>query len=138
MSNRHLDPSPQISTAVHAKRSHSCTPLLDLENSRKDRRRSSSVHTLLQIRRDSAKISEELANLTAQLSAAMHNGNSFTKRSSLSVPRASRLDNQEAPTIDQLLAQAVINQSIAISNSHFSVDSNGRPGNNLQEQRERS
>ena len=89
-----------------------------MEGGRKDRRRSSSVHTLLQIRRDSAKISEELANLTAQLSAAMNTGGSTSKRPSLSVPGTS---NENTPTIDQLLAETSVNQPILGSHSYLTV-----------------
>ncbi len=116
-SNQHLDPSALTSLQTHAKRSRSCTPLLDVENGRKNQRRSSSVHTLLQIRRDSAKISEELANLTAQLSVSMNKEGSNSKRPSLSVPGTSRQGEDETPTIDQLLAESSVNQPIVIPTS---------------------
>lgn len=73
----------------------------------------------MQIRRDSAKISEELANLTAQLSASMNNSAANSKRPSLSVPGTSQMDEQHTPTIDQLLAETTINQPIIISTSSF-------------------
>jgi hypothetical protein len=92
-----------------------------VEISRKDQRRSSSVHTLLQIRRDSAKISEELANLTAQLSASMNNEGSSSKRPSLSVPGTSGPGENDTPTIDQLLAETSVNQPIVIPTSFLSV-----------------
>lgn len=108
---------------AHAKRSHSCTPLLDVANGRKDQRRSSSSHTLLQIRRDSAKISEELANLAAQLSASMnHHDGSSSKRPSLSVPGTSGSNENDTPTIDQLLAESSVNQPIFIPTSLLSVN----------------
>lgn len=96
---------------------------MDVANSRKDQRRSSSSHTLLQIRRDSAKISEELANLAAQLSASMnqHDGSS-SKRPSLSVPGTSGSNENNTPTIDQLLAENSVNQPIVIPTSHLSID----------------
>jgi hypothetical protein len=119
--DHHLDPNISNNLQTHTKRSHSCTPLLDVENSRKDKRRSSSVHTLLQIRRDSAKISEELANLTAQLSASMTNDGTSSKRPSLSVPGTSGLDENNTPTIDQLLAEANIHQPIVIPTSFLTV-----------------
>ncbi|CAF4588036.1 unnamed protein product [Rotaria sp. Silwood1] len=135
-SNRHLDLDLPININTHTKRSHSYTPLLDVDDRRKDRRRSSSVHTLLQIRRDSAKISEELANLTAQLSATMNNGSLSNKRLSLSVPRTSR---HETPTINQLLAPININQPIVSSNSYLTVESTVIPAaNDLEQQRGRS
>lgn len=124
MSNRHLDPD-SISTPTNspAKRSHSCTPLLNVTGSRKDRRRSSSVHTLLQIRRDSAKFSEELANLTAQLSAATNSPGTNSKRPSLSVPGT---NDDNTPTIDQLLAETSVNQPIFVSSTYLTVDSNAK------------
>jgi hypothetical protein len=79
------------------------------------------VHTLLQIRRDSAKISEELANLTAQLSAAMNTGGTTSKRPSLSVPGTG---DDGTPTIDQLLAETNVSQPILGSHSYLTVDSN--------------
>ena len=111
------------SSSSQTKRSHSCTPLLDVEGGRKDRRRSSSVHTLLQIRRDSAKISEELANLTAQLTAAMNKSGSSSQRASLSVPGKNDTDT---PTINQLLAETCLNQPIVISSVFLTVDSNSQ------------
>ncbi|CAF0755109.1 unnamed protein product [Rotaria sordida] len=134
-SNRHIDLDLPININTHTKRSHSYTPLLDVEDRRKDRRRSSSVHTLLQIRRDSAKISEELANLTAQLSATVDNGNLLNNRPSLSIPHTLR---HEIPTINQLLAPRNINQSIVSSPSYLTVESNGIPAATDQEQRGRS
>ena len=125
-SARHLDPGSSNNLTTQAKRSHSCTPLLDVDEARKSRRRrSSSAHTILQIRRDSAKIREELAKLTAQLSAAMNNEGSPAKRLSLSVPGAPN----ETPTIDQLLAESTINQPIVIPTSYLIVDCNLAPGN---------
>ncbi len=124
--NQHLDPSSLNNSQAHAKRSHSCTPLLDVENSRKDQRRSSSVHTLLQIRRDSAKISEELANLTAQLSASMNNNGMNSKRPSLSVPGTSEPNENDTPTIDQLLAETSVNQSLVIPSSFLNVNQKKR------------
>jgi len=122
-STQHLDPDSLDNSQPHAKRSHSCTPLLDVELSRKDQRRSSSVHTLLQIRRDSAKISEELANLTAQLSASMNNEGSNSKRPSLSVPGTSGGPGEDdTPTIDQLLAETSVNQPIVIPGSFLSAN----------------
>jgi hypothetical protein len=131
-SHSHLDPDSPNNINTHTKRSRSCTPLLDVEVSRRDRLRSSSVHTLLQIRRDSAKISEELANLTAQLSAAMSNGGSSSKRPSLSVPGPSGITDNGTPTIDQLLAETNLNQTIVISSSYLTVDSNAKSGTNQQ------
>jgi hypothetical protein len=128
-----LDPGSLNNINPQAKRSHSCTPLLDVENARKSRRRrSSSAHTILQIRRDSAKIREELAKLTAQLSAAMHNEGSPVKRLSLSVPGAPDTEPHETPTIDQLLAESTINQPIVIPSSYLIVDCNLAPGNHHQ------
>ncbi|UJR26148.1 hypothetical protein I4U23_007492 [Adineta vaga] len=124
-STRHLDPGSPNNLNIHTKRSHSCTPLLEVENARKSRRRrSSSAHTILQIRRDSAKIREELAKLTAQLSAAMSNDGIPGKRLSLSVPGAPDTIPNETPTIDQLLAESAINQPIVIPTSYLLVDSN--------------
>ena len=120
-SHQHLDPKSLNILQANTKRSHSCTPLLDVENSRKDHRRSSSVHTLLQIRRDSAKISEELANLTAQLSASINNNGSTSKRPSLSVPGTSGLDENDTPTIDQLLAENSFHQSIVIPTNFLAI-----------------
>lgn len=115
---------------------------MEVEGGRKDRRRSSSVHTLLQIRRDSAKISEELANLTAQLSAAMNNGKPSSKRPSLSVPGTSGggsgATDDDTPTIGQLLAEANINQPVVISSSYLTVDSNVTSGTNQPQHRGRS
>jgi hypothetical protein len=125
-SNQHLNLDSQNHLQAHAKRSHSCTPLLDVEKSRKDQRRSSSVHTLLQIRRDSAKITEELANLTAQLSASMNLDGSMSKRPSLSVPGTSGQDENDAPTIDQLLAETSVNQPIIIPMPFLSINSKKR------------
>ncbi|CAF4089285.1 unnamed protein product, partial [Rotaria magnacalcarata] len=117
-SDRHLNPDCSNHLQTTAKRSHSCTPLLDVENSRHYQRRSSSSHTLLQIRRDSAKITEELANLVAQLAASMVNDGSTSKRPSLSVPGTSGAANtNDTPTIDQLLAETSVNQPIIISTS---------------------
>ena len=134
MSSRHLNPDALAPVQGQAKRSHSCTPLLDVENGGKDRRRSSSVHTLLQIRRDSAKISEELANLTAQLSAAMGNGGSSSKRASLSVPTVKGMPDDDAddgtPTIDQLLAENNQNPSMVLAHGYLTVDSNTAAGLN--------
>lgn len=113
--DQHLN--PQIPT----KRSNSCTPLLDPESSRQDQRRSSSIHTLLQIRRDSAKISEELANLSAQLSASMVNNGTGSKRPSLSVPGTSGPGENDAPTIDQLLAETSVNQPITIPHTFLAI-----------------
>ncbi|CAF3667742.1 unnamed protein product [Adineta steineri] len=127
-SSQLLDPgSPHNANNTQTKRSHSCTPLLDVDDARKNRRRrSSSAHTILQIRRDSAKIREELAKLTAQLSASMNNDNSpHAKRLSLSVPGASdSFDNNDTPTIDQLLAETTVTQPIVIPSSYFTGDSN--------------
>ena len=103
-----------------------------MKDGRKDRRRSSSVHTLLQIRRDSAKISEEFTNLTAQLTAAMHNGGSNSKRPSLSVPGTCAMTDDETPTIDQLLAETDLNQPVPIPSSYLTVDSSGTPIGNEQ------
>ncbi len=119
-SDQHL--APNAPNNSQAKRSNSCTPLLDVENGRKNRRRSSSVHALLQIRRDSAKISEELANLTAQLSVSMTNNNSITKRSSLSVPNSYEPGDNKTPTIAQLLAETSVNQPIIIPTSFLTVN----------------
>ena len=104
------------------RRSNSCTPLLDAKNARKNRRRSSSVHTLLQIRRNSAKISEELANLTAQLSASASNADPSSKRASLSVPVPYDRTDKETPTIAQLLAEASVHQPIVIPTSFLTVN----------------
>ncbi len=95
-----------------------------MDSGRKNRRRSSSAHTILQIRRDSAKIREELAKLTSQLSAAMNYDGSTAKRLSLSVPGTSVIDDNETPTIDQLLAETSVNQPITISTSYLTVNSN--------------
>ena len=78
-------------------------------NSRSEER-SSSVHTLLQIRRHSAKISEELASLSEKLSASMNAARSASARPSLCVPgteRPNEDDDQDhrTPTIGQLLAK---------------------------------
>ncbi|CAF3528844.1 unnamed protein product [Rotaria socialis] len=116
-SDQHLNPDCSNHLQTAAKRSHSCTPLLDVENSRHYQRRSSSSHTLLQIRRDSAKITEELANLAAQLAASMTNDGSTSKRPSLSVPGTSGANENGTPTIDQLLAETSVNQPIIISTS---------------------
>ncbi|CAF0778844.1 unnamed protein product [Adineta ricciae] len=125
---RHLVPESPNNHNTHAKRSHSCTPLLDVEDGRKSRRRrSSSAHTILQIRRDSAKIREELERLTAQLSAAMNNDGTSGKRLSLSVPGAPDTTANETPTIDQLLAETAINQPIIIPSSYLLVDQNMSP-----------
>ncbi|CAF2308872.1 unnamed protein product [Rotaria sp. Silwood2] len=134
-SNRHLDLDLPINLNTHTKRSHSYTPLLEVEDRRNDRRRSSSVHTLLQIRRDSAKISEELANLTAQLSASMNTEGLLNKRPSLSVPRTPR---HETPIINQLLAPTNINQPIVSSTSYLTVETNSMSAATDQEQRGRS
>ena len=85
-----------------------------MENDRKQKRRSSSVQTLLQIRRDSAKISEELANLSAQLCAPGAVLGSTSKRASLSVPGTSRSDEDDTPTINQLLAEISVHQTLVI------------------------
>lgn len=130
LATRHLNPGSPTAVTTPAKRSHSCTPLLDAEENRKNRRRrSSSAHTILQIRRDSAKIREELAKLTAQLSAAMNTETSPPKRLSLSVPGAPNTDPHETPTIDQLLAESTINQPIVIPTSYLIVDCNLAPNN---------
>jgi hypothetical protein len=131
-SNRHLDIDSLSPENVHTKRSHSCTPLLSVDGARQDRRRSSSVHTLIQLRRDSAKISEELANLTAQLSATMNTNCSLSKRASLSVPGACSTNDVDTPTIDQLLAKTKTHRSIHTSNSHLKVDSNRQHNHNCQ------
>ncbi|CAF3757787.1 unnamed protein product [Rotaria sp. Silwood1] len=124
--DQHLNPNCSNNLQAHTKRSHSCTPLLDVENIHNDQRRSSSIHTLLQIRRDSAKISEELANLTAQLSASMNNNNnnnrSTSKRPSLSVPGTTITVENDTPTIDQLLAETSVNQPIIIPKSLLSIN----------------
>lgn len=116
--DQYLNPDGSNNLQASAKRSHSCAPLLDVENSHHGKRRSSSIHTLLQIRRDSAKITEELANLAAQLTASMNNDLN-TKRPSLSVPGTSKDD--EAPTIDQLLAETTVNQPIMIPGSFLEI-----------------
>jgi hypothetical protein len=120
--NQRLDPSSLDTSQIHAKRSHSCTPLLNVENGRKDQRRSSSIHALLQIRRDSAKITEELANLSAQISASMNNDGSNSKRPSLSVPGTSGPNENVTPTIDQLLAESSVNQPIVIPTSFLTIN----------------
>jgi hypothetical protein len=120
-SHQHLDPGSPNKSHGHTKRSRSCTPLLDVEDGRNDKRRSSSVHTLLQIRRDSAKISEELANLAAQLSVSMNNDGLSSKRPSLSVPGTSGSNDDKTPTIDQLLAETSVNQPIIFSTSYLTV-----------------
>ncbi|CAF0867618.1 unnamed protein product [Rotaria sordida] len=130
-SDQHLNPNCSNNIQIHTKRSHSCTPLLDVEHIHNNQRRSSSIHTLLQIRRDSAKISEELANLSAQLSASMNNNEnnnnnnnnnrSISKRPSLSVPRTIGFDEYDTPTIDQLLAETSVNQPIIIQTSLLTV-----------------
>ena len=121
-SNQHLYPSTANNLQASTRRSHSCAPLLEVKNGRKNRRRSSSVHTLLQIRRNSAKISEELANLSAQLSASMTNNGSSSKRPSLSVPNTYGSGENETPTIAQLLAEASVNQPIMIPTSFLTVN----------------
>jgi hypothetical protein len=115
-SSQHLDPSSLNNSQIHARRSNSCTPLLDVEINRRDQRRSSSVNTLLQIRRDSAKITEELANLTAQLSG------SNSKRPSISVPGTSEPNEKNTPTIDQLLKETSVNQPIIIPSSLLTIN----------------
>ncbi|CAF3322302.1 unnamed protein product [Rotaria sp. Silwood2] len=121
--DQHLNPNCSNNLQAHTKRSHSCTPLLDVECIHNDQRRSSSIHTLLQIRRDSAKISEELANLTAQLSASMNNDNLASKRPSLSVPGTTAEPSEyDTPTIDQLLAETSVNQPIIIPKSLLTID----------------
>lgn len=132
-SNHHLDPGSPQHLNTHTKRSYSCTPLLDVDAARKDRRRSSSVHTLIQIRRDSAKISEELANLTAQLTAAMQNESLANKRTSLSVHRASTMADDTTPTIDQLIAETDSHKLVPISSLYLTVNPNSlSPINSLQ------
>lgn len=107
--------------------------MLDVDAARKDRRRSSSVHTLIQIRRDSAKISEELANLTAQLTAAMHNESLNDKRTSLSVRGTSTMTDHITPTIGQLIAETDLHQPVPIPSSYLTVNSNSlSPVNSLQ------
>ncbi|CAF1134979.1 unnamed protein product [Didymodactylos carnosus] len=70
--------STYLEQKAGGKRSHSCTQ--DSLNSELEqrKRRSSSTHTLLQIRRDSQKIGEELANLCQQVSS-LADRNSMTK-----------------------------------------------------------
>lgn len=126
-SHRHLDADASSEENPHAKRSHSCTPLLEVEGGRKDRRRSSSVHTLLQIRRDSAKISEELANLTAQLSAARNAANGSSKRPSLSVPGTSHSPDEQKTSSNQLMAESHVQPSIHLSSSYLKVEGNVNP-----------
>lgn len=108
-----------------------------MEAGRKDRRRSSSVHTLLQIRRDSAKISEELANLTAQLSAAMNTGNPSSKRPSLSVPGTSQTNEDQSPIVHQLVTDANVHQTSQTSHSYLTVEANA-PNSTLNVIRGRS
>lgn len=79
------------------------------------------MHTLLQIRRNSAKISEELANLSAQLSASTSNTGMASKRASLSVPTDHQRPDHDTPTIAQLLAEASVNEPIVIPTSFLSV-----------------
>ncbi|CAF1168402.1 unnamed protein product [Adineta ricciae] len=130
MSNQHLNVSTPNNLQTPTRRSHSCTPFLDAKNARKNRRRSSSVHTLLQIRRNSAKISEELANLTAQLSASASNADPSSKRASLSVPAPYDRTDKETPTIAQLLAEASVNQPIVIPTSFLTVNPKRRRRSN--------
>lgn len=118
----------------HAKRSHSCTPLLDVDMNRRDQRRSSSVHTLLQIRRDSVKISEEFANLTAQLSVAVNKKNLPAGRSSLSVPHSPRISINSTPTIHQLIAGTRRSHPLVIPNSYLTVNTNGTSVPNQDQQ----
>jgi hypothetical protein len=105
----YLNPnSMQRSCSHSAKRSHSCTPFLELDPSHTNDQHQSSARTLLQIRRHSAKISEDLANLTAQLSASMSNTCSLNARVTYVVNDANKtIVNADchAPTIDQLLAE---------------------------------
>ncbi|CAF3473186.1 unnamed protein product [Rotaria socialis] len=122
-SNHHLDTESSLDFNSHVKRSHSCTPLLDVKHGRNDRRRSSSVHALLQIRRDSAKISEEFANLAAQLSAAMNSQSLPIDRSSLSVPRSVRVCYSSTPTIDHLLVATTMPQPNSIPSPYLTVES---------------
>ncbi|CAF3850033.1 unnamed protein product [Rotaria magnacalcarata] len=135
-SNRHLDTDSSLDINSHAKRSHSCTPLLDVKHGRNDRRRSSSVHTLLQIRRDSAKISKEFASLTAQLSAAMNSQTLPIDRSSLSVPRSSRACHSSTPTIDHLLAATTMPQTNSIPSSYLTVESSTTFVNDHEQQQQ--
>ena len=109
-----------------------------MDVAQKDRRRSSSVHTLLQIRRDSAKISEELANLTAQLTAAMNTRGSTSQRPSLSVPGTSTMTDDGTPTINQLIAENDLNKSLPISSSYLTVNSKGNSTMNVLQTRGRS
>jgi hypothetical protein len=64
----------------------------------------------------------------------MNNGHLSSKRPSLSVPNTSGIDDNETPTIDQLLAETSVHQPIVISTSYLTVDSNVTPGNNQQQQ----
>jgi len=54
----------------------------------------------------------------------MNYDGSTAKRLSLSVPGTSELDDNETPTIDQLLAETSVNQPITISTSYLTVNSN--------------
>ena len=101
-SKSHLDPSSfHHQHSHHTKRSNSCTPLVNMDRNTVN----SSARTLLQIRRHSAKISQELTNLAAQLSMPKAHSNFTTPRPSLSVPKPSEFLDSFPPTFDQLIAR---------------------------------
>ncbi|CAF1332034.1 unnamed protein product [Adineta steineri] len=129
-SNQRLYPITPNSLQAPTKRSNSCTPLLEVKNARRSRRRSSSVHTLLQIRRNSAEITKELAHLSAQLSASMTNDGIANKRLSLSIPNTYESNEHGTPTIDQLLAEISVNQPIIIPSSFLTVNPKRRRRSN--------
>ncbi|CAF1199412.1 unnamed protein product, partial [Didymodactylos carnosus] len=61
--------SSYLQQKAEGKRSHSCTQYSLNDDFRQKKRRSSSTHTLLQIRRDSQKIGEELEKLSQRVSS---------------------------------------------------------------------
>ena len=125
-STQHLDPGSTQVLGAHSKRSNSCGPTLNLGDDQANQQRRASVNTLLQIRRDSAKISEDLANLSAQLTASMHESNPATRRLSLFVPSPSRNLERSAPTIDQLLAETTLHQPIFMFTPFLKISSKDR------------
>ena len=104
-----------------------------MEESRKDRQRRASVRTLLQIRRDSVKISEELAHLTTQLSAATNNETLSNKQTLFLLCGKSEIDNDQIRTITPSLVSASINQPAVVSDLRLPVDSNIISGTNQEQ-----
>ena len=122
LSDQHLNLDFSPNTQIHAQRSRSCTPVLDVETNRKCQRRGSFVHTLLQIRRESAKISKDLANLTARLNSTMNTDDSASTQSPRSIHGVSGFDRNRALTLGQLLAETSVDQPIIIPASLLSFD----------------